>query len=296
METATWTIPTQLLNVRTAGGLYSALGRTDVGLIETDIDDLTATVTSRADVVAAAECAVVAKSIPRNGAAVKVGFLRPQEIRPRPRTLSPCFHHPVLGEVVKRKPVARAVTLYSPTQSLVRYHNRQKGDKIIATRGKRALELGGNAGAENVGGLLEASARVKTFGADEREHREILGHRLRRLRGILGEPVRRGKARSGSPHLLSVDELRELESVKRRHTYGEDAGAGSRAKGPAVELAVNGNRMLRGLAKTLVSSIQRRIQEELLRLGFRKWQARPRKTSVSSKDATANLERGTTNC
>lgn len=272
-----------------------------MGLIETDIDDLTATRTSRTEVLAAAKRAVVAKSLAKHSDGVLAGLLGPEKTTILPTVSPACLHKPVgsrpetAGQVSRARAPTRGSPERSPLNLSAMGHNKRgssNGRGPIATAGQP--EEG-----------LETSQRLRIFGADETQHRENLGQNLRRLRALLGESTSKGEARrAGSPSVFSVHELRAIGAAKRQrqrpntgvgsadalssdrgpHEAGVDRGgvqhqAGAEAiaqqEGTAAELAVDGNVLLRNLAKGLFSSIQCRIQKEFLLLGLRKWKVKP---------------------
>ncbi|CAM9440116.1 unnamed protein product [Ectocarpus sp. 6 AP-2014] len=282
VEQAARNFSAQKLDRKKPGGLYSTIGRRQVGLVETDIDDLTATITSRTEVLAAAKSTAVAKSLTEHNNGVLAGLLRPDKTTTLP-TISPsCFHDPLdssspITGSPKRSPFTRSTTK-------IRRSNGRGPSEPAAT----ATTAGASAEESEEG--LEMSERMKVIGVDESQHREDLADNLRRLRTILGEPEDKVEARrSGSPSILSVRELRAIGAAQRQRLQhstnmeGADALAvgrgtqqGSTDEGvqqerAADELGAKGNVLLRDLAKTLFSSMQFRAQKEFLLLAFRKW-------------------------
>lgn len=302
MEQATRNLSAQLER-KTRGGLYSTIGRTKVGLIETDIDELTATRTSRADVLAAAKHAVVAKSLAKHSDGVLAGLLGPGKMTTLPTVSPACYHEPsrsrpeTAARVDRGRPTSPGSPerLHSPLSPNAMGHSTRRGD--WNERGPNAIAVRPEDG-------LEMSKRVSIFGADEAQHRENLRENLHRLRTLLGESKSKGEARRAeSPSLFSVYELRAIGATKRQrpqptaavgsadvlsgdngpHEADVDCGglqqqaaaeAITQQEGIAAELAVEGNVLLRNLAQALFSSIQCRIQKEFLLLGLRKWKVK----------------------
>ena len=295
LEQATRNFPTKELQRSKPGGLYSTIGRSRVGLVETDIDDLTVTATSRTDVLAATKRAVVAKSLANHHDGILAGLLGQNPTTTLPTVNPACFCEP-LGSRTGTPGGAG-----SPKRP-------RSSDYNTGRRSKK--------GGSSAGGLvaptafleegLERSERLRVLGADENQHRENLADNLRRLRAFLGESESKDEARrAGSPSLFSVGELRAIGAAERHrkqpHPRGasedgpagikgaqeaglERAGAqqptgpGEKAQrgGVATELAVGGNVLLRNLATALFSSIQSRVHSEFLVLSFEKWKVRNR--------------------
>lgn len=289
------------------GGLYSTIGRSKAGLIETDIDDLTATATSRKEVLAATKRAVVAKSLANHSDGILARLLGQKTTTTLPTVSPACFRDP-LG--------TRTETPGSPKRPRPNHHTtgqrskrgRSSGGGLVAAEAAAAAAAptAPTAAAPTVipEEGLELSERLRILGADENQHRENLADNLRRLRTLLGESETKGEVRrAGSPSLFSVRELRAIGAAARQrqrpNTCGAREGApagdqdihgadidqvgvqqpkGSEANaqqgGAAAELAVDGNVLLRNLAKALFSSLQSRIQNEFLILGFRKWKVK----------------------
>lgn len=304
VENATRNFSTKQLQRSKPGGLYSTIGRSKVGLIETDIDDLTATVTSRTEVLAATKRATVVQSLASHGDGVLAGLLG-QKTTTLPTVNPACFHDP-LG--------SREGTPGSPKRSRPNHHAAEQRGKTGSSSGRGLVATvsataaaGAGAGAAAPEEGLELSKRVRILGADEDQHRENLADNLRRLRALLGASESQSELRrAGTPSLFSVRELRAIGAAKRQRkrpntggvTEDEPAGqkgtktqggsgdpagvqlpTGSEAKaaeqgGAAAELAGGGNALLRNLAKALFSSMQCRIQDEFLRLAFEKWKVR----------------------
>lgn len=285
VEQAARNFSAQKLDRKKPGGLYSTIGRRQVGLVETDIDDLKATITSRTEVLAAAKRTAVAKSLTEHSNGVLAGLLRPDKTTTLP-TISPsCFHDPLgssspITGSPKRSPFGRSTT------KIRRSNGRGPSEPAAAATTAGAL-------AEESEEGLEMSERMKVIGVDESQHREDLADNLRRLRALLGEPEDKVEARrSGSPSVLSVRELRATGAAQRQRLQhstkmeGADAlavGQGTQQgstdevvqqERAADELGAKGNVLLRDLANTLFSSMQFRAQKEFLLLAFRKWKVR----------------------
>lgn len=305
LERATRNFSTTELQRNRPGGLYSAIARKKIGLIMTDIDDLTATATSRTDVLAATKRVGVAKSLANHSDGVLAGLLG-QKPTPTLPTVNPaCFRDP-LG--------SRSGTPGSPKRIRSNDHttrggrNKRGGASVgcqiappAPTAAAEAAPAPATAMPDEEG--LEQSERLRVHDADENQHCENLADNLRRLRALLGESGESNGRRAGSPSLFSVRELRALGAAekqrKRPNTCGasedgpagvkgtQEAGkdpagvqqpTGSEAQaqqgGAAAELAADGNVLLRNLAKALFSSMQSRIQTEFLVLSFQKWKVR----------------------
>lgn len=300
LEHATRNFSTKELRRHKPGGLYSTIGRSTVGLIETDIDDLTATATSRTEVLASTRREAVAKSLAGHNHGVLVGLLGHKPTATLPTVNPDCFHDP-LG--------SRTDTPGSPKRPRSTNHT-------TGRRNKRGTSSGGGAVAPAAPPVAEAnpapppaipdeglerSERQRVIGADEDQHREDLADNLRRLRALLDESETAGDARqAGGPSLFSVREMRAIGAAKRQRQLQNTCGAReggvagdqdtreadidkarsqqptaseatAQQGGAAAELAVGGNALLRNLAKALFSSMQSRIQNEFLLLGFRQW-------------------------
>lgn len=286
VEYAARTFSTQALKLEKHGGLYSVLGRKVVGLIETDIDDLTATATGHADTVAASKGTALAKYLAKHGGGVLAGVLKPKKADPL-LTVSPiCFHRAMVSRSETGKSVLRTGAPYSSARPpSVRSHS--KGDCHAARHGKRHGLRGAGQNEVTPEEALEASERVIILGADKNKHKKYVGTNLRRLRALLGESFQGKAGRSGSPSLFSVKELRVLGAAKRRRAnVGRDASANkgqneelegdeqpAKQEGAQVvmEFSTGGNHMLRNLAIALLLSVQRRIPKDFLFLGFAKW-------------------------
>lgn len=305
LEQATRNFSTKELQRNKPGGLYSTIGRNKVGLVETDIDDLTATATSRTDVLAAKKRAGVAKSLANHGDGILAGLLGQKSTTNLP-TVNPACFRDLLG--------SRSGAPGSPKRPRSNDH----------TTGGRRSKRGGS----SVGGLvappaptaaamaaaptatpeegLERSERLRVHDADENQHRENLADNLRRLRALLGVSGSKGESkvrRAGSPSLFSVRELRAIAAAERQrkrpnacderedgpagdkstqeagvHPAGVQQPTGSEAQAQqgdaTAELAVGGNVLLRDLATALLLSMQSRIQNEFLVLSFQKWKVR----------------------
>lgn len=278
------------------------IGRSKVGLIETDIDDLTATTTGRAEVLAAAERKDVARSLAKHSDGVLAELLVPQETATLPTVRPVCFHE-ISG--TNSGTAGQGGGVSSPKRagfdcSFILQHNKKGNSNRIG------MSAAAKIAAVRLEGGLETSERVRVLGANETQHRKNVGDNLRRLRVLLGKPKDHPETRrAGSPSLFSVHELRTIEAARarRRRPDGpgpagayalagdsgadwnvvEEQGGGQQRptaaalahrEGPAAELAVGGNHLLRNLAKALFVSMQNRIQKELLSLSFRKWEVR----------------------
>ncbi len=294
VEDATRNFSAQELARKKRGGLYSTIGRSKVGLIESDIDDLTATTTGRSEVLTATKRAAVAKSLGRNNVLAELlggdkgkgkGTILP--------TVSPaCFRGP---------PGSRPDTPVSPKRPPSRNDaSEQSKGGVLSSNRRRSIATIAKAQPEEG---LEASGRLRVFGTDENQHRENIGGNLRRLRALLGECDFKGEIRrAGTPSLFSVRELRAIRAAgirrKRLNTptgranafvcagetqeAGPDQGgvketASEQEEGTVAQLAVGGDVLLRNLAKALFSSMQRRIQKDFLLLGFQKWKVRDKR-------------------
>lgn len=304
MEHATRTFSARELERKRRGGLYSTIGRSEVGLIEADIDELTATRTGRGDVLAAAKHAVVTKILAKHSDGVLAGLLGSGKMTTLP-TVSPVCHHEPAGsrpETAGRAGCPRPSTPSCPENSRSPLSPSAMG---YSTRRGRSNGRGLIATAVRPEEGLEMSKRQRIFGTDERQHRENLGENLRRLRALLGESKSKGEAqRVKSSSIFSVNELRAIGAAKRQrqqsptavgsadalsggmgpHEAEVDQGglqqearaeATAQQEGIAAELAVDGNVLLRNLAQALFSSMQRRIQKEFLLLGWQKWKVKP---------------------
>ncbi|CAM9470017.1 unnamed protein product, partial [Ectocarpus fasciculatus] len=282
VEQAARNFSAQKLDRKKPGGLYSTIGRSQVGLIETDIDNLTATITSRTEVLAAAKRTAVAKSLTEHSNGVLAGLLRWDKTTTFPTINPSCFHDPLgssspIPGSPKQSPFGRSTTKIGRSNG--------RGPSAPAA----AATTAGAPAEENEEGL-EMSERTKVIGVEESQHREDLADNLRRLRALLGEPEDKVEARRvGSPSVLSVRELRAIAAAKRQRlqhsTKAESADGLAAGRGTqqgstdegiqqeraADELGARGNVLLRDLAKTLFSSMQFRAQKEFLLLAFRKW-------------------------
>lgn len=246
-------------------GLYSTLGRGDAGLIETDIDNLTATVTGRTHVLASAKRAVLANSLAKHSGGVFARLLGSKEMETLP-TLRPQG----MGEEVSRT--------FAPNSIPSTVQRRYRDGRRNIRQGK-TVELD-----EAVSGMvLNVKEHVRRFRPNEQEYRNYLSSNLRRLRTLLGETFHGEAGRLGSPSLLSVTELRALGvSKKRQHSTWTNSSPTKAEKlelekdrvqsGVEGELSMSGNRLLRNLAIALLSSVQCRIQKDLLLQSFRRWQ------------------------
>lgn len=263
-----------------------------MGLIESDIDDLTATTTGRTEVLTATKRAAAAKSLGRNN--VLAALLGPDRGTTLPTVSPACFRGPSGSRPdTPGSPECPPSRNYSAGQS-------RKG--VLSSNGRRPIAITAAAQLEEG---LEASGRLQVFGADENQHRENIGENLRRLRALLGECDFKGSSSSssevrqaGSPSLFSVRELRAIRAAGiRRKRLNSPAGkanafdgagetqevgvdqagvatAREQEEGAVAQLAVGGDVLLRNLAKALFSSMQRRIQKDFLLLGFQKWKVR----------------------
>eukprot|EP00752_Nemacystus_decipiens_P002143 g2042.t1 len=306
IEQATRIFSTRELERSKPGGLYSTISRRKVGLVETDIDDLTATPTSRADVLAATERTGVAKSLAGHSDGVLAGLLK-QKTTPTLPTVNPaCFRAP-LGS---RSGAPGSPKRPRSNDLTARRRNKRGGSSVrglVAPAAAAAAAAAAGAAGAAPTGLpeegLEPSKRLRVLDADESQHRELLADNVRRLRALLGESGSKDEPegrRAGSPSLFSVHELRVIGAAERQRKRPNTSGAredgppcdkgtqearsivqegvgqptGSEVaqkRGAAAELAVGGNTLLRKLAKDLFSSIQFRIQNEFLVLFFQKW-------------------------
>lgn len=244
-EDAVRTLPKQALGVRASDGLYSTLGRADVGLTEADINNLTATITGRAEVLESAKRAAVAKSM--------FSLLEPKREKPHPTINPPCFRgsadtdiaRETSASVTEGKKKTRALTSgSSPTRKSPARGRSPEGrsgfgvssqDLGVKYSVRRAVRCTGQSSMDvfdRVG--LEDSGRVRVFGADESEHRKKMNSTVRRLRGLLDESLDDAESsakRPGSPSLLSVSELRALASAKRPRGNVRDEEVGGMVEG-----------------------------------------------------------------
>ncbi|CAN0467888.1 unnamed protein product, partial [Ectocarpus sp. 8 AP-2014] len=158
-EQAARNFSAQKLDRKKPGGLYSTIGRRKVGLVETDIDDLTATITSRTEVLAAAKRTAVAKSLTEHSNGVLARLLIPDKTTTLP-TISPsCFHDPLgpsspITGSPKRSPFSRSTT------KIRRSNGRGPSEPAAA-----ATTAGASAEESEKG--LEMSERMKVIGVDE---------------------------------------------------------------------------------------------------------------------------------
>lgn len=285
VEDAAKSFSAQDLARKKRGGLYSTIGRSKVGLIESDIDDVTATTTSRMEVLTATKRAAVAKSLGRNN--VLAALLGPDKGKVLPTVSPACFRGPS---------GSRSNTPGSPKRPRLQNYAPGESRKGVAIQAAAQPEDG-----------LEASERLRVCGADEKMHRENLGENLRRLRALLGECDFKGEGRrEGSPSLFSVRELRTIRAADIRRQRDNtrvgraDASTGDRetkkaggdqpeaettaqqqGEGTVAQLAVGGDVLLRTLAKALFSSMQYRIQKDFLLLGFQRWKVRVKMVGYS---------------
>lgn len=308
MENAARIFSTQELERRKLGGFYSTIGRSKVGLIETDIDDLTATTTSRAEVLAAGQRKDVARSLASHSDGILAGLLSPQAPAPLPTVRPACLHEPLrahTGTAGKDGVVYRRV-VESPKRSRFGRSSDLQHDRRSESDRPDTSTAATTAAAQYEEGR-ETSERLRILGANETQHRKNMGNNLRRLRMLLGKSNDNDETQqSGSPSVFSVHELRTIEAVRRGQQLpnGNSAGAAdvsagdngadedsleeqgggqqrptteviAHKQGPVAELAEGGNHLLRKLAKAMFSSMQSRIQKELLSLGFLKWKVRP---------------------
>lgn len=301
LEQATRNFSTKELQRNKPGGLYSTIGRSKVGLIETDIDDLTATATSRTDVLAATKRAVVAKSLANHSDGILAGLLGQKPTAILPTANPACFRDP-LGS---RTGTPGPPKLQRSNDHTTERRSKQGGSRV---RGLAAAPPPAETNAAAPRAFheegVERNERLRVLGADENRHRENLADNLRRLRALVGESEFKGEIRrAGSPSLFSVRELRAIGAAERQRKWPTTCGAredgpagdngvqeaginwagaqqptgpGEKAQqgGTAAELAVGGNVLLRNLARVLFSSMQSRIQSEFLVLGFRQWKVR----------------------
>ncbi|CAN0081825.1 unnamed protein product [Scytosiphon promiscuus] len=306
VEHAARTFSAQELKRQKRGGLYSMIGRRSVGLIESDIDDLTATTTGRAEVLAAAKRKDVARSLANRSDGALAKLLSPQGEAPLP-TIRSAYFHEALGAdsgTAGQDGIVSPSALGSPKRlgfhhpPILQHNRRGKSNEQGASAADETAATRSEQG-------LETSERVRILGVKETQHRKNLRDNLRRLRVLLGEAKDGTEClKIGSPSLFSVNELRMIEVFRTRQRRPDGFGLGGvhalvgdngkdqksveerdgdqrrpvatvfgHQKGPAAELAVGGNNLLRNLAKALFVSIQSRIEKELLFLGFRKWEA-----------------------
>lgn len=241
-----------------------------MGLTDTDIDGLMATVTDQTEVLAVAKRTAVAESIANHSDGVLSRLLEPKKTPPLPTVNPRCFLGPAVGS-------SPSTETKRPTHPFPK--RRSKWDGHEARHRVGGGELGSASEVTSEESLRE-SERIRISGAEEREHRENLSSSLRRLRVLLGG----GPPGSQSP--FSISELRMLGAAKRRrpesgggvgrkrvhgdeHVYEVEEKA---TQGIAEELSLEGNPMLRQLAITLMSSVQCKIENRFLLLGFRRWQ------------------------
>lgn len=229
------TLPKQALEVGTRGGLYSTLGRVDVGLTEADIDDLTATVTGRAEVLASIKRAAFAQSIVRNDGGTLSSLLGTKTEEPLPTINPPCLHDTSDATQIRQTPAQGYSTRKNTTRvlnpgrllsrtSLMQVPGReeQQGLRAIECSDSltpvtwRGAQSDGVAVLNEVG--LNDSGRVKVIGANEGEHRKQMSTSLRRMRQLLNDSLEcagSGTKRPRSAFPLSVSELRSLASARR---------------------------------------------------------------------------------
>lgn len=288
VERAAMTFSADKLKLGTSGGLYSIIGRNEIGLTEADIERLTATCSGQAGVLAAAEHAAVLQGLTRHGTGALATLLGAGKAVLLPTADPPCYHRVSApktadsGSVLHSSKPASVVT--RPSSS--RPSNRREGKN----NGQQDSEYGSplHEMTEPVQGL-ETSERMRVLGAEDKEHLDRVQCNLRRLRVLMGKSPQRDGGVSDSP-VFTVAELRTLEGAKshQRDTDkwmppdGEDVLAtrgreswvtkttGGRGR-LAAELSSEGSHMLRSLGVALLSSIQSRIRREFRLLAFRKW-------------------------
>lgn len=248
-EKAVKTLPKQALAVGTRGGLYSTLGRADVGLTEADIDDLTAMVTSRAEVLASMKRAAFAQSIVRNDGGTLSSLLATKKEEPLPTINPPFFHGSSNATLVRKTPAlaynarkiktralspGRVSSRTSPMQLPCSGREEQQGLRTVKCSDGLTPGTWGGAQSDGVDVLdevgLEESGRVKVSGANEEEHRKQMNNSLRRMRRLLDDSLEGAESgtkrpRSASP--LSVSELRSLASARRSRDNNGDGKVGS---------------------------------------------------------------------
>lgn len=255
-----------------------------MGFIETDIDDLTATITGRTgEVVVSGKLGAIADIPSKRRDGVLAQLLGPKEKTPLPTVHpAPFYDMSTSRPGTREAPSSRVNTPGSPSRPP--FPRKPMGQTIQNDAGFNDCII--NAAMSEEEGL-EVSKRVTVLGADGLQHRKHVRGNVRRLRALLGERFQGDFGRPKSPSPFSVDELRALGAAKRRR-WGEERGGsdGQRANETGIECAkrreerhgqggvtaeLSKNILLRNLATALMSSVQCRIQREFLLLGFRKW-------------------------
>lgn len=268
-----------------------------MGFIETDIDDLTATITSRTGDPGAAKRGAIVDIPSKRRDGVLAQLLGPKE-----KMLLPTVHPAPFYDMSTSRPGTRAGTSSrvstpgSPSRPPFPRKPVGQTNKIDDAGFFNERIVNENPGEEEG---LEGSRRFAVLGADGRQHGTHVDANVRRLRALLGERFQGDVGRPKSPSPFSVDELRVLGAAKQRRRWAEERGGSDGQGGGKADIEwvskrreekqeqggvtaeLSKNVMLRNLATALMSSVQCRVQRELLLLGFRKWKVGPRGSAIT---------------
>lgn len=267
-----------------------------MGLIANDIDDLTATITGQADILAVATRAAVTESLTAHGPVALAKLLGPRKPEPLPTVNPPCFR----GHDCN----TRASSPDRSARRLFAEQSRNNANRHSIEHGQGRSEAR-SLSKDGAGKNRKPNLRVNVLEIDAREHEQNVGNNLRRLRALLGQPSQKGSEKPVSPSPFSIKELRMLDGAKKRRPATGVADQTARTlnnativeelertedeglQGAAAELSLGGNTLLRSLATAILSSVQARIQRDFLILGLRKWKVRQRQQCFTAQHQNA---------
>lgn len=280
LESAAQTFSAQAFKLNQRGGLYSTLGRDDIGLAQRDIENLMATVTDRKEAITGrggdSESFVAIESL--ESSARRRAIQRRQDFVSTTNT--PYIHDPIHTGTLTRKSIPHTVSPGRSARHGIEPPRLQECSQVGISRA-RAAKVGY--------AVLDSPAKVG-YGVERIRHQANVKGEVCGLRALLDKSRLAADGKAGGRSPLTVKDLRLLRASKRLRdradltaksvVHDESCGREQQQEkkdGCWTEMHTGAYCVLRTLAKTLLSSLQARIQRKFLLLGFHKWQVKPTK-------------------